>query len=68
MRTLPAARVVGAMSGAIKVTVSDPETGEVLDETVIDNDYVIVCAGTCYRHHVGRFTNGTHVITVKGAR
>lgn len=33
------------MSDAIKVTVSDPDTGEVLAERVIDNDYVILCAG-----------------------
>ena len=33
---------------AVKVTVSDPDTGEVLGEKVIRNDYVLVCAGRRY--------------------
>lgn len=32
----------------IKVTCSDPETGEVLQERVIKDDYVLVCAGNRY--------------------
>ena len=30
------------MAEPIKVTVSDPDTGEVLGEQVIDNDYVVI--------------------------
>jgi rRNA-processing protein FCF1 len=32
----------------VKVTISDPETGEVLDEKVVTNDYCIVCTGDRY--------------------
>lgn len=32
----------------IKVTVSDPETGKVLAEKIIANDYVLLCAGDRY--------------------
>ena len=51
---------------AVKVTISDPDTGEVFDETVIDNDYSIVCAGTCHVASAQAYANGTHVLTVKG--
>lgn len=50
---------------SIEVTVRDTETGE--SETgVIDNDYILVTAGTCYQAHVNAHANGTHVITIKG--
>lgn len=55
------------MSDPIKVTVSDPATGEVLGEHVVDNDYLLICAGRTYQHAVTRHANGTHVITVKDA-
>lgn len=32
----------------IKVTVSDPDTGEVLEEKIINNEYTVVCAGNRY--------------------
>jgi hypothetical protein len=35
-------------SGPIKVTVSDPETGEVLQSKVIHNDYILITAGNRY--------------------
>jgi hypothetical protein len=54
------------VSAAVKVTVSDPETGEVLGEQVIDNNYVLVVAGTCHLAHTNAHANGTHVLTVKG--
>lgn len=47
----------------IKVTISDPETGEVFEEKVVENDYLIICHGR-------RFVKGTqvygstHVVTV----
>ncbi|MEM9710632.1 MAG: hypothetical protein AAGA17_00330 [Actinomycetota bacterium] len=34
----------------------------------IEDDYVLVCAGTCYQASVQTYPNGTHVITVKGRR
>ena len=52
---------------AIKVTVSDPDTGEVLGEAIIDNDYTLICAGSCYLDGTQASRNGTHVLTVKGA-
>jgi hypothetical protein len=52
------------MSEPIKVTISDPETGEILDEAVIDNDYVIVCAGNRYLEGVTKYEN-TVVATIK---
>jgi hypothetical protein len=52
----------------VKVTVSDPETGDVLGEQVVDNDYVLVCAGRTRLAHVTKHANGTHVLTVKDAR
>lgn len=32
----------------VKVTVSDPVTGEVLEERILENDYALVCAGRRY--------------------
>ena len=57
------------MSDPIKVTVTDPATGEVLGEQVIDNDYLLICAGTAELTHTQASpTTGTHVLTIKGAR
>lgn len=51
----------------IQVTCTDLDTGE--SEThVIWDDYVLVCAGSCYQHHIAAYANGTRVITVKGRR
>jgi pyruvate/2-oxoglutarate dehydrogenase complex dihydrolipoamide dehydrogenase (E3) component len=49
----------------IKVTVSDPATGEVLGEQVVENDYVVICAGNRYVAHTNAHANGTHVLTIK---
>lgn len=51
----------------IKVTVSDPESGEVLESRVIVNDYLVLCAGDRYVSGVNAHGNGTHVVTVKRA-
>ena len=51
----------------VKVTVTDPLTGESETAELVD-DYVITCAGSCYVHHVQAYANGTHVITVKGRK
>lgn len=32
----------------VKVKVCDPETDAVLEERVVENDYVVVCAGNRY--------------------
>ena len=53
------------MAEPIKVTVSDPATGEVLGEQVIDNDYVVICAGNRYVASTNTHANGTHVLTIK---
>lgn len=58
------------MSGEpIKVTVTDPTTGEVLAERVIENDYVVLCAGNRYVDGVQQYPKaGTTVLTVKTER
>ncbi|HEY1034584.1 MAG TPA: hypothetical protein VGE09_06345 [Pseudoxanthomonas sp.] len=51
----------------IKVTCSDPETGEVLQERVIQDDYVLICAGNRYLKSwqtMGR----THMLAVAVAK
>lgn len=54
------------MSDAVKVTVSDPTTGEVLSERVVDDDYVLVCAGRVHLASTQRYpTKGTTVLTIK---
>ena len=55
------------MAEPVKVTVTDPETGEVLAETVVTDDYVLVCAGTCRLTYTQASANGTHVLTIKGS-
>ncbi len=49
----------------IRVTVTDLETGE-SESQEVSNDYVIVCAGSCYLDGTQAYANGTHVLTVKG--
>lgn len=49
----------------IKVTVTDPDTGELLGEQTVENDYLVVCAGNTYIAHTNAHANGTHVLTIK---
>jgi hypothetical protein len=56
------------MAEPIKVTVSDPDTGEVLGEQVIEDDYVLICAGSARLDSTQAYALGTHVLTVKGVR
>ena len=56
------------MSDPVKITVTDPATGEVLAEQVIDNDYAIVATGSCHVAHINAYANGTRVLTIKGRR
>ena len=51
----------------IRVTVEDPDTGD-KETAEIDNDYIIVCAGTCEVTHTAVHANGTHVLTIKGRK
>lgn len=51
--------------GPVKVTVSDPSTGEVLEERIVKNDFMLICAGNRYMHGVQAFLNGTQVLTIK---
>ena len=53
------------MAEPIKVTVTDPESGEVLGEQLLDNDYLVICAGNRYLAHTNAHVNGTHVVTIK---
>ena len=46
---------------------TDPDTSEVLGEQVVDNDYMLICAGNRYVANTNVHANGTHVITVKVA-
>ena len=53
---------------AIRVTVTDTESGESETQT-IENDVIVVTAGTCYVDRVADYsTTGTQVYTIKGRR
>lgn len=52
------------MSAQIRVTVEDLLTGE-KETAEIEDDYILVTAGTCEQTHVQASKNGTHVLTVK---
>jgi hypothetical protein len=50
----------------IRVTVTDLATGEEQIQEIRD-DYVVVCAGSCYLAHTQIFPkSGTHQLTIKG--
>jgi hypothetical protein len=49
----------------IRVTVEDLETGE-SEVQEIEDDYVIVTGGSCYVDGLVAYSNGTHVLTIKG--
>jgi hypothetical protein len=52
----------------IKVTAEDLGTGHI-ESVVITDDYVLICAGSCYRASVDAdLGTGTHVITVEGVK
>ena len=48
----------------IRVTVTDLETGE-SQSAVIENNYVLICAGDRYQSGIQYHANGTTVLTVK---
>jgi hypothetical protein len=49
--------------GPVKVTVSDPETGQVFEEKIVSNDYVIITNGRRYVKSV-QLMGKTHMIAV----
>lgn len=50
-------------SSPVKVTVSDPVTGAVLEERVVDNNYAIVCAGNRYVKSI-QIMGRTHMLAI----
>jgi len=51
---------------SIRVTVLDTESGDT-ETREIDNDYILICAGTCVLAHTNTYpAKGTHVLTIKG--
>lgn len=51
------------MADSIKVTVTDADTGQVLQEKTITNDYVVICAGNRYIKNL-QVIGSTHMIAV----
>lgn len=51
----------------IKVTVSDPDTGQVLQEKVITNDYVLITAGDRYVKSL-QILGRTHMVAIAVAK
>lgn len=55
----------------VKITVSDPATGEVFEERILANDYCLIVAGNRYVKSVqamGRPSRATHMIAVAVAQ
>lgn len=40
---------------------------EVLDEQIIYDDYLLICAGHAYLAHTQAYATGTHILTIKDA-
>ena len=55
--------VENSSKGPIKITISDPETGKVLEERVLTNDYAIICAGNRYVKNI-QVMGRTHMLAV----
>lgn len=51
----------------VKVTVSDPDSGQVFEERVVQNDYLLVTAGNRYVKSV-QVMGRTHMIAVAVAK
>lgn len=47
----------------VKVTVSDPDTGEVLEEKIVNNDYYLLCAGRRYVKNI-QVMGRTHMVAI----
>lgn len=51
---------------AVRVTITDPTTGACLEDKVIQDNYLIVCAGNRYVHYTQRM-GSTHMVCIKRA-
>lgn len=47
----------------VKVTISDPETGDILEEKIVTNDYCIVCTGRRYVKSM-QMMGQTHMLAI----
>ena len=47
----------------VKITISDPETGEILEQRILSNDYALITAGNRYVKSV-QIMGRTHMIAV----
>lgn len=47
----------------VRVTVTDPESGEVLHERTITNDYAVVCSGDRYIKNL-QIMGSTHMLAI----
>lgn len=52
---------------ASEVTCRDIDTGQT-QVVVIEDDYVLIVDGSCYLDSSQTYSNGTHVMTVKGRK
>jgi len=52
----------------IRITISDPDTGEVFETKDLADDYFLICEGSAEETNVQAYANGTHVITIKKPR
>lgn len=53
----------------LTVTIVENATGTTENQEVADNDYFLICTGSCYEAGIQVYPKaGTHVITIKGQR
>ena len=48
----------------VRITTTDLDTNE-SESVEIEDDYVLTTVGRYYLHHVQKFANGTHILTVR---
>lgn len=47
----------------VKVTISDPETGAIMEEKIVANDYLVICTGRRYVKHL-QVMGRTHMLAI----
>lgn len=47
----------------VKVTISDPDTGETLEEKIVANDYVVITAGDRFVKNI-QIMGTTHMVAI----
>ncbi len=53
----------------IKMTVEDLDGDQGPGVAMIEDDYILVCAGSCYLDNTQAYpSSGTHVLTIKGRK